>query len=100
MRTTRIHVLRNNLGAVSNVQTAISSCFKQMLRSDSRAKSSAIAWPQVTAAQDGLLRLLAQRPQSRGVGQANSATPQPVIPAETGRVREGDPATDVVEWID
>jgi hypothetical protein len=66
----------------------------------SRVKSSPIAWPRVAAAQDGLPRLLAQRPQLRGVGQANSATPQPVIPAETGGVREGDPATDVVEWID
>jgi hypothetical protein len=37
---------------------------------------------------------LAQRPQLYAQGQALRKTPQLIIPAETGRVREGDPAAE------
>jgi hypothetical protein len=37
---------------------------------------------------------LAQRPQLHAQGQALRKTPQLIIPAETGRVREGDPAAE------
>ncbi|EMD95467.1 hypothetical protein COCC4DRAFT_18414 [Bipolaris maydis ATCC 48331] len=72
-------ITKSDLSAVSSAQAVISQNFQT---------------------QDGLPRLSAQRPQLRGAGRANIATPQPVIPAEAGRVREGDPATDVIEWID
>jgi hypothetical protein len=55
---------------------------------------------QIVTVQDELPRTSARRPQLRATGQASGATPQLIIPAETGRVREGDPAADVVEWID
>ncbi|XP_014556883.1 hypothetical protein COCVIDRAFT_98710, partial [Bipolaris victoriae FI3] len=70
-------------------------------KSDLSAVSSApAAISQNLHTQDGLPQLSAQRPQLRSAGRASIATPQPVIPAEAGRVREGDPATDVIEWID
>ncbi|EUC50763.1 hypothetical protein COCMIDRAFT_81166, partial [Bipolaris oryzae ATCC 44560] len=70
-------ITKSDLSAVSSAQTVISQNF-----------------------QNGLPQPSAQRPQLRSARRASIATPQPVIPAEAGRVREGDPATDVIEWID
>ncbi|KAF1993006.1 hypothetical protein P154DRAFT_528093 [Amniculicola lignicola CBS 123094] len=50
--------------------------------------------------QDGPRQPSAQRPQLRAVGRTSSTTPQLIIPAETGRVREGDPVSELLEWID
>ncbi|KAF2473775.1 uncharacterized protein BDR25DRAFT_301891, partial [Lindgomyces ingoldianus] len=55
--------------------------------------------PGARTTQDGLSQPLARRPQLHAVGRALSKTPQLVIPAKASRVREGDLALELVEWI-